>query len=180
MSATAKIPVGQPSLTIEDLRRMNYNELDEVYRSGNRPAALSDLNGPALGAMLAWRSPASGPLASLLKSFGESGIFPWKGKTFKADATGDGEGINRIDFKLFKTNWFRFATRFSPSFLDGQTTFMLDYAAYNNPPLIRSIVDEVREVGPGLYLGPAALKVKGTPKPILFFAVYFPEQANLH
>ena len=34
--------------------------------------------------------------------------------------------------------------------------------------LIRSTVDEVREVAPGLYLGPAALLVKGKPKPILF------------
>jgi hypothetical protein len=39
--------------------------------------------------------------------------------------------------------------------------------------LIRSIVDEVREVAPGLYLGPAALLLKGKPKPILFFVVSF-------
>jgi len=173
MSATAKAP--QSQLSIEDLRQMNFSELEEIYRNASRPAALSDLNGPAFGAMLAWRSPASGPLASLLRSFGESSIFPWKGKTFNSESAERGEGINRIDFKFAKTEWFRFGTRFDASFLDGQQSFVLDYSRPGNPPLIRSIVDEVREVAPGLYLGPAALKVKGRPRPILFFSVYFPQ-----
>ena len=50
---------------------------------------------------------------------------------------------------------------------------MLDYSGPGNPPLIRSIVDEVREVAPGLYVGPATLLIKGKPVPILFFAVSF-------
>jgi hypothetical protein len=37
--------------------------------------------------------------------------------------------------------------------------------------MIRSIVDEIREVAPGLYLGPAAIKIKGRPRRVLFFAV---------
>ena len=173
MSATAKAP--QTTLTIEDLRTMSFDELEEIYRSAKRPAALSDLNGDALGAMLAWRKPASGPIASLLRSWGGSSLFPWKGKTFESQSGERGEGINRIDFKFTKTQWFSFGTRFDSSFLDGQPSFVLDYSRPGNPPLIRSIVDEVREVAPGLYLGPAALKVKGKPKPILFFSVYFPQ-----
>ncbi|HSS21450.1 MAG TPA: hypothetical protein VLL54_15350 [Pyrinomonadaceae bacterium] len=175
MSATAKAP--QSTLSIDDLRTMNFTELEEIYRAAKRPAALSDLNGDALGAMLAWRSPASGPIASLLRSFGESSLFPWRGKTFESQANERGEGINRIDFKFMKTQWFRFGTRFDASFLDGQPSFVLDYSRPGNPPLIRSIVDEVREVAPGLYLGPAALKVKGRPRPILFFSVYFPQKS---
>jgi hypothetical protein len=171
MSATAQAP--QNMLSIDDLRKMTFSELEEVYRNAKRPAALSNLNGPALGAMLAWRKPASGPVASLLRSFGESSVFPWKGKTFNSESNERGEGINRIDFKFTKTEWFRFGTRFDASFLDGQQSFVLDYSRPGNPPLIRSIVDEVREVAPGLYLGPAALKVKGKPRPVLFFSVYF-------
>jgi hypothetical protein len=57
--------------------------------------------------------------------------------------------------------------------VDGEPTFVLDYARPGNPPLIRSIVDEVREVSPRLYLGAAALKVGGVPKPVLFFALSF-------
>jgi len=96
--------------------------------------------------------------------------FPWEGKTFKSETSEIGSGINRVRL-LGKRRWFPFKTRFEASFLDGQPTFRLDYSGPANPPFIRSIVDEVREVAPRLYLGPAALLVKGRPRPILFFAV---------
>jgi hypothetical protein len=170
MSATARSPQETPSLTLSDLREMSFTELDKLYRSAKRPAALSDLDGDAIGAMLAWRKPATGPIATMLKNFGESSSFPWEGKTFKSRNDTEGEGINRVT--LFgKRRWFPFKTRFAPSFLDGKPSFLLDYSGPANPPFIRSIVDEVREVAPKLYLGPAALLVKGKPKPILFFAV---------
>ena len=172
MSAAARLPQETSSLDLASLRAMKFNELDALYRNAKRPASLSDLDGDAIGAMLAWRKPASGPIASLLRSFGGSSAFPWKGKSFQAKDSDNGEGINRVT--LFgKRRWFPFKTRFGDSFLDGKPTFVLDYSGPANPPLIRSIVDEVREVAPGLYLGPAALLVKGKPKPILFFAVSF-------
>src|SRR5258707_15590629 len=96
--------------------------------------------------------------------------FPWEGKTFKSETSEMGSGINRVRL-LGKRRWFPFKTRFEASFLDGLATFRLDYSGPANPPFIRSIVDEVREVAPRLYLGPAALLVKGKPRPILFFAV---------
>ena len=83
-----------------------------------------------------------------------------------------GQGINRINL-LGKRRWFPFGTRFDASFLDGEPTFVLDYARPGNPPFIRQIVDEVREVAPGLYVGPAALSIGGKPRPILFFAVSY-------
>jgi hypothetical protein len=170
MSATARAMEEGQTLDLAALRRMSFKELDALYRAGKRPSALSDLNGDAVGAMLAWRSPATGPIAGLLRSFGASTAFPWEGKTFKSQTSDFGEGINRV--KLFgKRRWFPFKTRFEASFLDGQPTFLLDYSGPGNPPFIRSIVDEVREVAPRLYLGPAALLVKGRPRPILFFAV---------
>ncbi len=173
MSATNKVLASELSFTIPELRRMNFEQLGDVYRSARRPQALSDLNGDALGAMLAWRKPASGPLARLLEAMGSSRKFPWEGKTFGSDHPDRGTGINRIN--LFrKMKWFPFSTRFDDSFLDGQPTFVLDYSGQGNPPLIAQIVDEVREVGPGVYMGPAAVTIGGTPRPVLFFAVYFP------
>jgi len=172
MSATAIAIEETPNLNLSALRSMNFKELETLYRAGKRPSALSDLDGDSRGAMLAWRSPASGPIAWLLRVFGASSIFPWEGKSFKS-ANGDlGAGINRINL-LRRMRWFPFKTRFDASFLDGQPSFILDYSGPGNPPMIRSIVDEVREVAPGLYLGPAALLVRGKPRPILFFAVSF-------
>ena len=170
MSATARAREEATALDLTTLRRMSFKELDALYRAGKRPSALSDLDGDAIGAMLAWRTPATGPLAWLLRSFGASTAFPWDGKTFQSQTSEIGEGINRVKL-LGKRRWFRFKTRFAASFLDGQPTFLLDYSGPANPPFIRSIVDEVREVAPRLYLGPAALLVKGKPRPILFFAV---------
>jgi hypothetical protein len=172
MSATAKAIEETPSLDLSALRRMDFKELETLYRAGKKPSALSDLDGNARGAMLAWRSPAGGPIAWLLKVFGASTIFPWEGKSFKSETRDLGAGINRIN--LFrKMRWFPFKTRFDASFIDGQPSFILDYSGPGNPPMIQSIVDEVREVAPGLYLGPAALLVRGKPRPILFFAVSF-------
>ncbi len=172
MSAPAKTIQESFSVELSALRRMNFKQLEQLYREGKRPATISDLDGDAVGAMLAWRSPSRGPLAWLLRSFGASSAFPWEGKSFKSRDHEQGAGINRINL-LRKMRWFPFQTRFDASFLDGQPSFILDYSGPGNPPLIRSIVDEVREVGPGLYLGPAALLVRGKPRPILFFAVSF-------
>ena len=170
MSATAPAISETPQLDLSALRAMSYQELDALYRAAGKPDSILDLNGDAQGAMLAWRSPQSGPIAWMLRGFGASSVFPWRGKSFSGLNNETGEGINRISF-FGKRRWFPFGTRFQPSFLDDQPAFILDYARPGNPPLIRSIVDEVREVAPRLYLGPAALKVRGRPRPILFFAV---------
>jgi hypothetical protein len=172
MSATAIAIEETMKLDLDSLRRMNFAELAALYRAAKRPAALSDLDGDAKGAMLAWRSPRRGPLAWLLKSFGASTAFPWEGKSFQSRNNDAGEGINRVKF-FGKRRWFPFKTHLDASFLDGAPSFILDYSGPVNPPLIRSIVDEVREVAPGLYLGPAALFVRSKPRPILFFAVLF-------
>jgi hypothetical protein len=170
MSAIAHATEATPSLNLADLRRLNFKELEALYRAGRRPASIADLDGDAVGAMLAWRKPKSGPIAWWLRTFGASSAFPWEGKSFKSQNSELGEGINRVT--LFgKRRWFPFKTRFEPSFLDGKPSFRLDYSGPANPPFIRSIVDEVREVAPRLYLGPAALLVRGKRRPILFFAV---------
>jgi hypothetical protein len=151
---------------------MTFKELEQLYRLSKRPENLSDLDGEAQGVMLAWRKPASGPLAWLLRKLAGSNALPWEGKSFVASSSVEGDGINRIKF-FGRRHWFPFGTRFGASIVDGQPTFVLDYAVRRNPPLIRSIVDEVREVAPGLYFGPAAIKVGSRPRLILFFALSY-------
>jgi hypothetical protein len=169
MSAIAQTFAETSVLDLAALRRMSYTELSELYRNARKPDFISDLDGHARGAMLAWRRPRTGPVAWLLRVFGGSASFPWEGKSFECTSD-EGTGINRVNF-FGKRTWFPFKTRFDASFLDGKPAFVLDYSGPGNPPLIRSIVDEVREVAPGLYLGPAALNFRGRPRPVLFFAV---------
>ena len=169
MSAIAQTFIDTAVLDLDALRRMTYAELDTLYRGARCPSAISDLNGDTRGAMLAWRLPRTGPIAWWLRTFGASSAFPWEGKSFRGEQEA-GTGINRVNF-FGKRRWFPFKTRFAASFLDGKPTFQLDYSGPANPPFIHSIVDEVREVAPGLYLGPAALNFRGRPRPVLFFAV---------
>src|SRR5262249_34155992 len=107
MSATAPATQDTATLDLAGLRRMDFKELDALYRAGKRPAALSDLDGDAQGAMLAWRSPRRGPVAWLLRSFGASSAFPWEGKSFNSQSNEQGTGINRIRF-FGKRRWFPF------------------------------------------------------------------------
>ncbi len=120
--------------------------------------------------MLAVRGLDRGGLAAALRRFAASGAFPWAGKSFTASSDGDGSGINRV--RLAGTRrWFPFRTRVEPSAVDGAACILLDYDDPANPRPIRMIRDELREVAPGLFLGPAMLDTgKGDPKLVLFFA----------
>src|SRR6188474_3188100 len=118
MSAIAQTFVETAVLDLDALRGMSYAELDALYRRAKCPQAISEVNGDARGAMLAWRSPQSGPIAWLLRVFGASSAFPWEGKSF-AGGQETGTGINRVNF-FGKRRWFPFKTRFAASFLDGK------------------------------------------------------------
>jgi len=63
MSAIAQTLTGAAVLNLDALRQMTYAELDGFYRSARCPSAISELNGDTRGAMLAWRSPRTGPIA---------------------------------------------------------------------------------------------------------------------
>ena len=54
----------------------------------------------------------------------------------------------------------------------------LDYDLADNPALIRAIHDEVREVAPGLFLGPAMWKSARGPTLVLWFALDTREQSS--
>ena len=55
--------------------------------------------------------------------------------------------------------------------LDGGPCVRLDYDLAVNPGAIRAIHDEVRQVRPGLFLGPAMLKRADAPRLVLWFAL---------
>ena len=174
MSATARARGEAKALDLTTLRRMSFKELDALYRAGKRPFGLSDLDGDAIGAMLAWRTPATGPLAWLLRSFGASTAFPWDGKTFQSQTSETGEGINRVFGDRKPSRWFRFATRIEPSRAGAFDAFQLDYDNPGNPFFIRAIKDEIRRVAPGLYLGQAYLLTKKRARLVLYFGLALP------
>jgi len=160
-------------LTLDTLAACTYGELADLYRDGQKPRSLHAVDGAPKGRMLAVRGVDKTPLAPLVRAFAASPSFVWDGKTFHAHSDGEGEGINRIRIAgaLGRQNLFPFHTRFGASAVDGQPTLVLDYDLAQNPPWIRKVHDEIREVAPGLFLGPAMWKGSDGPAMVLWFAL---------
>lgn len=150
-------PLRQTTLTLDDLSSMDYAELDELYRDGRVPADFSALDNKPKGRMIAVRGLADTPLHPVVRAISRLPLFPWDGKTLTSTGTQTSDGINRI--KLGVTmDWFPFKTRVEKSVIDGKDTIYLDYEQPGNPIFIQKIRDELREVAPGMYLGPAMWK----------------------
>jgi hypothetical protein len=164
---------GAAALTLDDLARRSYADLESLYRSAPSAATLRAIDGKPKGRMLAVRSVEQTPLAGPIRAFAASSSFVWDGKTFASLSDQEGTGINRVQIPgaLGRQNLFPFRTLFGPSAIDGERTLILDYDLSENPPWIRKIHDEVREVAPGLFLGPAMWKAAGGPVTLLWFAL---------
>lgn len=158
-----------PAITLEALARMSVAELDRVYREAKAPDDLFALDGSPAGRMLAAIGPLDlGPVRSRVAKLARASFFPWAGKTFRAFDPEAGEGVNRL--KLIGER-YRFGLSFGPSAIDGERCVVLDYDRADNPWPIRQIRDELREVAPGLFLGPALATTGSEPKLVLWFAV---------
>jgi len=154
--------------TLDDLARMSASELGPLYATGT-PPILTELDGTPRGRMLAFVGPLGhGRPFDGLRRFAESPFFPWGGKSFTSKSPQHGAGINRV---RAVGDLFRFETRFGPSEVDGKPCMILDYDLSPNPWFIRKIHDELRQVSPGLFLGPAMWKTRDGAKLVLYFAI---------
>ena len=66
---------------------------------------------------------------------------------------------------------FVFSTRIGSSLIDGKPAVILGYDRPENPFFIRAIHDEIREVAPNLWVGPAMLKRKTGAQTLLYFGL---------
>lgn len=156
--------------SLDTLARRSSEELDALYRTATVSSTMRAADGPLVGRMLAVRGLPPG-LKGPLARWAASRSFVWEGKTFAADSDTHGSGINRISVPgvFGRQNLFPFDTLFGPSAIDGRPTLILDYELDVNPSYIRHIHDEVREVSPGLFLGPAMWKGAGGKKTLLLW-----------
>ena len=167
-----KSRVARAARTLDDLARLDAGELREIYEHGTVPESLAVLDGHLVGRMLAVRKlDRGGPLRGI-SAFSRSKAFPWEGKSFRHDNETTGTGINRVKLPGGTRKLFPFATRVGASIVDDRDTVILNYDQPENPKAIRLIHDEIREVAPKLFLGPAALVRKfGRPTIVLWFAL---------
>jgi hypothetical protein len=159
-------------LTLDTLAARSLTELDALYRGAQVSATMHAADGALVGRMLSVRG-LPGPLAGPLRNWARSRSFLWEGKTFQASSDTRGVGHNRVFVPraLGHQNLFPFETLFGPSAIDGKPTLILDYDLDVNPGYIRHIHDEIREVSPGLFLGPAMWKSAKDKTLVLWFAL---------
>jgi hypothetical protein len=154
---------------LDGLLDLSCPELERLY-VGARAPRIARVAGDLRGRMLAWPSLESRPgVAGAIRSFAGSNGFPWRGKTFSPRNEVGGEGINRVFRDRFRL--FRFETFIASSRAGDFDALQLDYDLRGNPPVIRSIKDEIRELEPGLWLGQAWLETKTREILWLYFAL---------
>jgi hypothetical protein len=172
LHATSPSARANAQLTLDTLAGRSLGELDALYRGAAVSSTMHAADGALVGRMLAVRG-LPGPLAGGLRRWAASRSFVWEGKTFQASSETRGVGHNRVFVPraLGRQNLFPFETLFGPSAIDGKPTLILDYDLHVNPSYIRHIHDEVREVTPGLFLGPAMWKSGRDKTLVLWFAL---------
>jgi hypothetical protein len=128
----------QMAYDVAQLLSMSQAQLDDLFRSS--PAG--DIpNGTANGtAIIAPGTLYSQPIAQMINVFG------WQGKVFNAEKgllknRVSAFGIEAIIAKVYK----------GPSWMDGKECVVLDYS--ETSLLAHWIRDEIRQIGPGFYLG---------------------------
>jgi hypothetical protein len=158
--------------SLDSLAARSLGELEALYRAATVSPSLHAADGELVGRMLAVRG-LPGALAGPLRRWAASRSFVWEGKTFRAASATHGIGHNRVFIPgaLGRQNLFPFETLFGPSAIDGKPTLILDYDIAVNPGYIRRIHDEIREVSPGLFLGPAMWKTARDKALVLWFAL---------
>ncbi|MBS2017332.1 MAG: hypothetical protein JST00_30895 [Deltaproteobacteria bacterium] len=154
---------------LDSLLDESTSSLRRMYE-GARAPRIGEVEGPLRGRMLGWPMLDARPgVQGLLRAFAGSASFPWRGKTFRPREELAGEGINRVFSERF--DLFRFETFIARSRAGDFDALQLDYDLPSNPPVIRSIKDEIRELEPGLWLGQAYLRTKSGDHLWLYFAL---------
>ena len=124
--------------TMPQLLSMSGKELDDLFSSspsGNIP------NGEAQGtAIIAPGTTYSSEIASLINIFG------WQGKNFDA-----AHGTLRNRILAFGLNAIVAEVYKAPSIFDNKECIVLDYS--KTSLVAEHIRDEIRQIGPGMYLG---------------------------
>lgn len=142
-----------PAMTIDDLVRKSGPELDALYASGSSP---SIPDGRVKGRAI------YGPGTKLAVPMSRGARLVWQGKVF--DAAG-GTAVN----KFFGVRAVRGRLYQGESWRDGAPALILDYQGTSK--VYANYRDEIRQVGPGLYLGLMYARTSPNPTLKMYFAL---------
>jgi hypothetical protein len=145
-------------MDVAQLLKMSQAELDALFTAAE-PGPIPD--GAADGtAIIAPGTAFSADIASAIN------LFAWQGKVFDAQA-----GLLKNRILAFGLNAIIAKVYIGDSWLDGKPCIVLDYS--QTSVVAHWIRDEIRLIGPGLYLG----KVYWDKTRLIDFALSFPATA---
>lgn len=150
--ARGQEPASTP-VTLETLRSMGPAEIEAVYRAGTAAAIPA---GRVRGTALI----APGTRRARLLSRGAKLV--WQGKVIAPDQS---TAVNRF----FGVKMIRGRLYQAPSWLDGAPALILDYAGTSR--IYARNRDEIRQVGPGLFLGLMYDRTAEPPRLSMYFAL---------
>jgi hypothetical protein len=171
LTATPATALPPKTLEMDDLKVRSFRQLDELYRHLPEPDSVRHLAGRWHGELLAVRGMSRFGLPRLMRAFADSPLFPWQGKRVKDSPRLAGEGSNQLSFPGYSGDHAPFSIRVEDSLVDGRACLALNYDISDNIRLLRSLRDELREVSPGLYMGPATLRFGDRAVVLFYFAL---------
>lgn len=142
-----------PIASVDSLFALDEGQIIGLYRGG---AAVGLPPGPVRGTPLL----ATGTRRARLTSRGARLL--WQGKVIDPDATG---AVNRFaGVKVIRGEFYQ-----APSWLDGAPTVVLDYQRTSH--VYAKYRDEIRRIGPDLYLGLMFDRTQPCATPVRMFAL---------
>lgn len=180
ISKAAKTPKkDNPQITM-DLGRASWEELEEWFQKGKLPAKL---NGFYRGKLLLTRL---NPVTDFFTGIFRKRLMPWKGKYFNARKK---QGINIVSKKAAFLFRFQHPTHqmksngrtievfpFKTSQGSSRTSqkkkvFLINYDKAKNPEGVRKVVDELVNLGSGIFLGRAQIASGQNTKTVAYFTL---------
>jgi hypothetical protein len=140
-----------PALTESELRAMSFKALMALF-SGLPAPEMSEMDGEFAAALLAQPSALAQLTGDLTVN---NPLMPgyWLCKAFRPVSPQSGRGYNAFRHLGRKVQRYPMQTLIAPSRYDGRPAYTLVYAAFRSMCGAIHMVDEVRRVAPGLYLG---------------------------
>ena len=166
------VPDDESAMELDELRGLDLRSLDELYRAGTTPA-LTELDGRLRGHLLELAvGPTQRGLArTAFLALVRSAATLWKGKAFRPTSETTAEGFNLVGSFRTERHDAPFHASVRPSRFGSMEAVELDYGRRNNPAPIRWVRDELRKVGPNLYLGQAYLTLGRRDRLLFYFAL---------
>lgn len=136
------------ALTAAELKAMALGDVLAVFRELEAPS-LAEMDGEFVATLLDQGGTAINVVSLLATNVPRR----WLGKAFQpVEGAEHGHGYNWFQGRIRTVRRYRMKTYVARSAIDDGTSYILEYRPFNGG-LMRSMIDEVRRVAPGLYLG---------------------------